>query len=310
MAKENLIWYHLLMLAIVSIWGTTYISTSILLNGGTDSHIGGLEPMQICTIRSFIAYIGLLILSHKKFRSNSWKDELRFIGLGLSGVTLYFLCENTAVGITQVANVSLIISLAPLLTIILMALIYKIRIPLITITGVIIAFCGVACVILGNGQKWDVGPTAFVGDMLAGTSALLWAIYCVILKGMLEKYPKLYVTRKIFFYGLLSISTVLFISNDNPFPIDIISRPIIIGNLLYLGVLASLVCFLLYNVVISKIGVITTNNYGYLNPIITFVFAIIILNDPFSWTCLIGIIITLFGLWIAQIPEIRKLRKG
>ena len=309
MAKEKLIWYHLLMLAIVSVWGTTYISTSILLSGGTDSQAEGLEPTQICTIRSFIAYIGLLIISHNKFRSDTWKDEVRFIGLGLSGVTLYFLCENTAVGVTQVANVSLIISLAPLLTIILMSLIYKIRVPLITITGAIIAFGGVACVILGNGQKWGVGSTAFIGNLLAGTSALLWAIYCVLLRGMLEKYPKLYVTRKIFFYGLLSISAVLFISNDNPFPTEILSRPIVIGNLLYLGVLASLVCFLLYNVVISKLGVIATNNYGYLNPVITFVFAIIILNDPFSWVCFIGIIITLSGLWIAQIPELRKLRK-
>ena len=310
MKKENLIWYHFLMLAIVTVWGTTYISTSILLEGGMDSSSEGLLPMQICTIRSLIAYVGLLCLSHKKFKADTWKDELRFVALGLSGVTFYFLCENTAVGITQAANVSIIISLAPLLTIILMSIIYKTHVPLSTIIGVVIALCGVACVVFGNGQKWGNGPSAFLGDMLAGTSALLWAIYCVMLRNMLLKYPTLFITRKVFFYGLMSVLTIVLLNGENPLPIEILSRPIVIGNILYLGLIASLSCFLLYNVVLGKIGVIATNNYGYLNPVVTFIFAIIILKDPFSWLSLIGIIITLSGLWIAQMQEFKKLRKN
>lgn len=310
MKKENLIWYHFLMLAIVTVWGTTYISTSILLEGGMDSSSEGLLPMQICTIRSLIAYVGLLCLSHKKFKADTWKDELRFVALGLSGVTFYFLCENTAVEITKAANVSIIISLAPLLTIILMSIIYKTHVPLSTIMGVVIALCGVACVVFGNGQKWGNGPSAFLGDMLAGTSALLWAIYCVMLRNMLLKYPTLFITRKVFFYGLLSVLTIVLLNGENPLPIEILSRPIVIGNILYLGLIASLSCFLLYNVVLGKIGVIATNNYGYLNPVVTFIFAIIILKDPFSWLSLIGIIITLSGLWIAQMQEFKKLRKN
>ena len=48
--------------------------------------------------------------------AKSWQDELRFVGLGLCGGSLYFVAENTALGMTLASNVSLIICTTPILT--------------------------------------------------------------------------------------------------------------------------------------------------------------------------------------------------
>lgn len=297
---ESKFWYHLLAIAIVFVWGTTYISTSILLNGGVEPTGNGLSPIQIYMLRCVIAYVGLLTVCHKRFKSDNWKDELWFLMLGLAGGTVYYVCENSAVEYTQAANVSLIVSLAPLMTIFIMTVFYKAKIHPTTLAGVLIALVGIAAVVFGTGEKWGTGAMAFIGDILAALSALLWAIYSTMLRRVLPCYSTLFITRKVFFYGLCSAILVAAVSGEHLFPIETLSKPIVFGNLLYLGLTASLACFFLFNVVVNKIGVVTTNNYNYLNPVITFVFAILVLGEPFSWVSVIGIVITLLGLWVAQ----------
>lgn len=300
MKNKTDIWYHLLAIAIVSIWGTTYISTSILLHGGTDTSEKGLSPLQIYTLRSIIAYIGLLIACHRQLLSKSWRDELTFLLLGLTGGTIYYLCENTAVKLTHPANVSLIVSAVPIATMFLSAAMGRIRLNIKIIGGSLIAFTGIACVIFADGQKWSSGMIAFLGDLLALAAVMSWAVYSVIISKMFSRYTTLFITRKVFFYGMCSVLIVISMSNDKILPLDILSRPIVLSNLFYLGIVASLICFWTFNIAMRHIGVVATNNYGYLTPIVTFVFAILVLNDNFTWLGATGIIITLSGLYLAQ----------
>jgi drug/metabolite transporter (DMT)-like permease len=73
-----------------------------------------------------------------------------------------------------------------------------------------------------------------------------------------------------------------------------------LGNLLYLGLIASLFCFWAFNIGMARIGIVTTNNYGYLTPVVTFISAIVVLGDDFTAIGAIGVVITLAGLYLAQ----------
>ena len=298
--QKSLIWYHLLIVLIVSIWGTTYVSTSILLHGGIDRQGEGLAPLQIYTLRSIIAYAGLLIACHRQLLAKSVRDELLFIVLGLTGGTVYYLCENTAVIYTDVSNVSLIVASIPVATMLLSAAIYKTRLRLTMILGSLIALSGIACVIFADGAKLSGGIDSFWGDLLAFGAVISWSIYSLILPKLFDKYSTLFITRKVFFYGMLSAVTALCLNDLPLFPIETLSKPIVLGNLLYLGLIASLFCFWAFNIGMARIGIVTTNNYGYLTPVVTFISAIIVLGDDFTAIGAIGVVITLAGLYLAQ----------
>ena len=101
-------WFHFMAAVTVSIWGTTFVSTKILIGYG-------LSPVDILFYRFLLAYICIFFFSYQKLLSNSWRDELMFVAVGLCGGSLYFVAENTAVGITLASNVSLIICTAPIM---------------------------------------------------------------------------------------------------------------------------------------------------------------------------------------------------
>ena len=106
------------MLFTCVVWGVSFVSTKVLSNHG-------LSPVEIYLCRFILAYLVLLAVSHRYFRSYSWRDEVLFLLLGLSGGSIYFITENIAVTKTAVANVSLITTLSPLITTFLVGALYR-----------------------------------------------------------------------------------------------------------------------------------------------------------------------------------------
>ncbi len=101
--------YHLMAIITVAIWGTTFVSTKILIQHG-------LSPSDIFFYRFTLAYLCMWCISYKKLFANRVKDELLLLLAGLCGGTIYFITENTALGITLASNVSLIVCTSPVLT--------------------------------------------------------------------------------------------------------------------------------------------------------------------------------------------------
>ena len=114
MPKSKLI-FHIIALIVVSIWGSTLVSTKILMQSG-------MRADEIFLARFLIAYIVMLLYCRKPLFANSVKDELLMLVLGITGGSLYFITENLAVGLTYVNNVSFIVSTSPIITMILIFL--------------------------------------------------------------------------------------------------------------------------------------------------------------------------------------------
>ena len=146
MSKESNFLYHLVAFVTVAIWGTTFVSTKVLM-------LNGISPAQIFTLRFSIAYILMLCFNHKRLFSDSWKDEAKMMLLGITGGSLYFLSENEAMNFTTATNTSLIVCSCPLFATLLVRLVYKdtARINTIQMLGSLLAFVGMAIVVL-NGR--------------------------------------------------------------------------------------------------------------------------------------------------------------
>ncbi len=304
--------YHVLAFMTMALWGVTFVSTKTLINQG-------LTPAQIFTIRFIIAYIGLLTVClirggrNKRAFSQSLRDEFLFLVMGISGGSLYFLTENTALSYTQACNVSFIVCIAPLLTILLTLLIkklfrghivdgledVKVRLPLIA--GTVIALTGMAMVVF-DGNSLNLSPK---GDILAFMAALSWAVYSQLSGQMAERYGTLYATRKVFFYGLLTIIPVLILSDNSNLATVEFDNIKVWGNLLFLSTIASLFCFVLWNRILIAIGNVTATNYVYLNPVFTLIGAILFLSESMTLISGIGSAMILGGVILSGVKKLR-----
>ena len=87
-------WYHFVAFLTVAIWGSTFVFTKMLLQNG-------LSPAQIFTLRFVLAYVLMEVVTwiagrRVKWLSNSVKDEVLMVLLGVTGGSLYFLTENAS----------------------------------------------------------------------------------------------------------------------------------------------------------------------------------------------------------------------
>lgn len=250
-------YYHLIAILTVAIWGLTFISTKVLINHG-------LTPQEIFFYRFLIAYLGIWVISPKRLFTNNWQDELWLVAGGIFGGSLYFFTENTALGITQASNVSFIICTAPLLTTILSLLFYKSeKASKGLIYGSLLALMGVGLIVFNGSFVLKISP---IGDLLTLLAALSWAFYSLIIKKMAGRYPTVFITRKIFFYGVLTILPAFLLHPLQP-DTAVLLQPAVLFNLLFLAVLASLICYVLWNVVLKQLGTVRASNYIYLNPL-------------------------------------------
>ena len=292
--------YHLLALAVVAVWGVTFVSTKVLIGAG-------MHPVAIFFVRFVLAYAGIWVyisLSGEKTKLwYGWKEELVFFVLGVSGGSFYFLTENTALAYTQACNVSFLVCSAPLFTA-LFTLIYKrlgkgrfadglenIRLGWPLLGGTVLALSGMALVVF-DGAKLHL---SMWGDLLAIGAALCWAVYSLFMGQMTREYGTVTATRKVFFYGLLSILPFLGGVRDS-FSAAILGQTPVWGNLLFLGLVASLVCFLLWNLVMDKLGNVTSTNYVYLNPVFTLLTAMALLGERMTLIAALGCAAILAGV--------------
>ena len=302
--------YHVLAIVIVAIWGLTFISTKVLL-------MAGLSPEEIFLVRFSIAYFGMWLFclwgrgggsdasrtgsqsvqSPARLFCNSLKDELLLVLAGVMGGSLYFWSENTALQYTMASNVSFIVCTTPLVTAILNAAVRRERIGRLTLLGGCLSLVGIGSMIAFSGGEGF--HLSFLGDALAMLASLTWAIYTVVTNGLLKKYPSALISRKVFFYGMLTIVPVLLVKGWT-FPAGRFLEPKVLLNTLFLGVVASLACYALWNSVIKRLGTVGSSNYIYLNPLFTLIAATLLLGERLTPVAIAGCLITLIGVWTAS----------
>ncbi len=305
MPRNNKFLGHLVAFLTVAVWGSTFVFTKLLL-------LSGLSAAQIFTLRFIIAYVLLMLFSltrkNHRWLADTWKDELLMVGLGLTGGSMYFLTENEAMNYTTTTNTSLIVCLCPLFATALIGAVYKSeRLRPSQMLGTVLAAIGVIVVVLNGHFVLHLSP---LGDSLAFAACLCWAFYSLLMISANRRYDVVFTTRKVFFYGLLSMIPYYLLS-----PEGILTLPAffaqafcdgsemglsIVANLLFLGCIASMVCFVAWNWALKTIGAVTATNYVYINPVTTIVFAWLILNERITIFFLIGTALILIGMYLAD----------
>jgi len=270
------------------IWGTTFVAIKQL------QHY--YSPTELILYRFTIAYILLWIIRPKIMHVSSIKDNIIFVLAGLTGVCLYFICESLSVSMTEASIVGILVSIGPIFTALITSLILKEKklTPLFK-WGLAIALLGIILVSMKNAS---FANAHWAGNISAVIAALMWAIYSIISSRISLQYDDiiLYTRRSIFFGILFLLGYNSTFSELNFFIPDFTGT----FCLLYLGIGASALCFLMWNYALNILGPRKTSIFIYLVPVISIIASSLVLQEEITILMIIGTVCTLTGLVLCE----------
>lgn len=139
-----------------------------------------------------------------------------------------------------------------------------------------------------------------IGDLLDVAAAIVWACYSVLTRKISDfGYHTIQTTRRVFAYGIVFMIPTLFLF-DCRIGAERFTNPICLGNLIFLGLGASALCFVTWNTVVKVLGAVKTSIYIYLIPVITVVTSALILKEKVTVMSGIGTVLALIGLFLSE----------
>lgn len=281
---------HILAALTVFVWGTTFISTKILLHVFT--------PVEILFIRFVLGLCALFLACPHRLKGTTKKQEGMLAAAGLCGICLYYLLENIALTYTLASNVGVIVATAPFFTAMLAHFCFREKDVLHAnfFVGFLIAMLGIGMISF-NGAALHLNP---IGDVLALLASLVWACYSNLTRKIgTFGYPTVLITRRIFLYGTLFMLPTLFFF-DCKWDLMQLTHPVYLANILFLGLGASALCFVTWNFAVKLVGAVKTSVYIYMTPVVTAVTSVLILRETITPLAGIGIVLILTGLILSE----------
>ena len=271
------------------VWGATFVASKHIL-------VSGMSPFMLMTFRFAIAYLSLWIFCRKWLPIRFDRRELYFLLLGVTGGSVYFLFEYLSLQHTTAINVGLISALVPILSTLIAIFLRTIKVGYFYVIGSIVAFFGVYLVTTNGKFVFEVYP---IGDLLAFFAALFWAIYTVVLDRIGNTVDPLLVSRRLFFYALITIIPFTLVFSDFT-EISLFAQTSILLPAIYLAFVASAVCIWLWNVSVNVVGLVRTNNFLYFLPVVALLASAIFFADEVTLPTIVGTICVFFGVIIAD----------
>lgn len=281
---------HALAFFTVLVWGTTFISTKVLLRA--------FSATEILFYRFIIGYLALWLFCPRPLRLENRKQELYFAAAGLTGITFYYLFENIALSYSLASSVGVIVSIAPFFTA-LLAHFFLDGEPLRAqfLAGFACAITGIVLISWNGTAVFHLNP---LGDILAVCAAFVWAIYSVLGRKISAfGLNTIQTTRRTFLYGLVFMLPALALLGFRPGP-ERFTDPLNLANMAYLALGASAVCFVTWNLAVRRLGAVKTSVYIYMTPVISVLGSALILHERITPVTLCGTALTLAGLLLSE----------
>lgn len=291
--KTNKFAGHIAALFTIAVWGTTFISSAKLLEN--------LSSAEIILCRFLLAFLLLNVIYPPRLRFESVKREVTYALAGLCGVTLYFFLEIAALRYAKAAAVSVILSTSPFFCGLFSLCSQKADKPKLNFfVGFLLAVSGIVLVTFEEGFSFSVSVK---GALFAVGSALAWGLYSILTKEIGSYgHNTIATTRRIVMYGLIFMIPTLFLFDFDPEHIRLLADKPTLFRLLYLGLLASGVCFVTWNHAANAIGPVKTTTYLYLSPLVTILCSYFFLKtQTITWQILLGAALIIAGLLLSLI---------
>lgn len=296
--------YLLISLSVV-FWGISFILTKELFL--TEEHMTVTILIALRLAIATLVMLPTLALTHqlepiKRGPGSGLTALLRgdlkwFLLLALCEPFIYHLCETSGVQLVSGSLASVIIATIPLFVPFGMWVAYRKRIGLRLIIGVVLSLGGVFILIAG-------GSDALGGNLrgilfLAG-AVVIAVVYTLLLVKIVDRYRPLTITTWQNLIGLVYFLPLVFLFDGDQLPLLSYS-PKMLLILLTLGICCSTLAYAFYNRGVRVLGASEACIFNNAIPVFSLLAAILIGQESFSWLKLLGIVIVIAGVVIAQI---------
>src|ERR1700730_702436 len=252
----------LLLLLMALIWGSNFTAIKYSLED--------LMPLSFNALRFTIASLAMLfvaLVSRDTFKLAPG-DGRRLFALGLLGNTFYQTLFITGMAHTRAGNAALILATTPLFTAVLGRIRKHEYFTSRGIAGLLLAFAGIVLIVLSGRGEVSIGETG-LGDCLLLASTVCWSLYTVGSKQLVHKYGSMKATTIMMTSGtplLLLVCAPSLLKQDWSRV-----RPIAWAGLVYSGVFAIALAYIIWSYGVRKIGSTRTAIYSNVTPIVAIV---------------------------------------
>jgi drug/metabolite transporter (DMT)-like permease len=261
-------------------------------------------PLTTVLFRLIIA--SLLLMAFAKLTGTlikiDRKDFGAFILLSFFEPFLYFMGESFGLKFVSSTIGAIIVATIPLFSPLAASRFHGEKISFRTFLGILLSFFGVTIVVFDSSFNLIASPLGIALEFLAVISAIF---YTVVLKKLAVKYNPTSIITYQNLLGIIYFVPLFFIFEYKDFTSIPFSFPAFAG-ILKLSVFASCIAFIFYAHSVKRMGINKVNIFINLIPVFTAFFAWLILDDPLTLRKLVGILVVIAGLLVAQV----KLRKS
>lgn len=282
----------------VIIWGASFVATKIAVQE--------ISPDLVVFLRFGMGVIilGALVWQRKQLKLPEKIDWLYFMLLGFLGITFHQWLQSTGLVTAQAVTTGWIVASMPVFMVVLSWIFLKERLTWWQIAGIFLAAFGVLLIITrGSFGSLFSGHFGTIGDLLILISAPNWAVFSILSKRGLNKYPAGQMMFYIMIFGWIFSSLLLINSGD----FDQLHNISLSGWLAisFLGIFCSGVAYIFWYDALQTLTVSETGVFLYLEPLVTVVVAFLFLSEKLFLSGLFGGVIILLGVWMVnrRIPK-------
>ena len=288
---------YALILVTAVFWGLSFIFMNRMLEY--------MEPLQVIAGRwTLAAIIFLILMLAGKVRIDLHKKKVKYIFLcGLLEPGLYSVFETYGLKYTSASISSIFIATIPVMSLIVGVLFFRRKTNGTGILSIVLAFTGVVtCTVFSPAFSLD-GDLRGYFFMVA--AVVMGAVYGFFSAEAGEEYGAMEVTATMAFMGCVLFNIECLIAGYGLSTYRIIfTHPDVLGCTAFLGIFCSIICYAAFNRVMASMDVALANNMsGSLITVVGVAAGIFIAGDPGGLYTIIGLAVTLAGVWLSSRAE-------
>jgi drug/metabolite transporter (DMT)-like permease len=286
---------HLALLTSSLIYGVFPIAVKLILRT--------LGPWELILVRLLgtALLVALLELVFFRTRFQSFKDVLLVALLSLLGVGMVQILVVVGINLTTTFHASLLMSTIPLQTLLLGLLLKREVFSWNKITGILIAFTGIALLLGIRNMGTSLPSTYLIGDVVVLLNAFMFSSYLVCSQPILKRVSSFsymaysYLFASVFFLVVLSFTPSINV-HVRPLTTVFALAHLPWDWLGYVVILASIGTYTLNNYGLSRSQPSTVATYAFIQPMLAAFLGTQWLGEPFTWQMASAGMLTLAGI--------------
>lgn len=272
------------------IWGGTFIAGRLLAQS--------INPFSAAFMRFAVAAFCLVVMvyqSQESFPKLKFQQLWQIILLGLSGVFAYNICFFFGLQTIPAGRAALIVALNPIGIAIAATFIFKEKLSLLKLLGIMTSLIG-AAIVIGKGNPLNLLTEGLQqGDWFILGCVVSWVIYTLIGKQILKQLSPLTATTYACLIGAIALFPPAL---HNGLIQDFQQLSLAAGlNILYLGFFSSALTLNWYYAGIREIGAAKAAIFINLVPVSAIILAAFFLKEPITLSIAIGSLLVIFGVF-------------